>query len=52
MVSTKATQPVIPAKAGIHNILKLLDSRLRGNDETGTKLTFYEVVNKYSGHEK
>jgi hypothetical protein len=26
---------VIPAKAGIHNMLKLLDSRLRGSDRWG-----------------
>ncbi len=26
---------VIPAKAGIHNLLTLLDSRLRGSDKLG-----------------
>ena len=45
MVLTKVTQPVIPASAGIHNMLKLLDSRLRGNDENATRLTFYKFVN-------
>ena len=50
MVSLKVTHPVITTNnlkvtsAGTHNILKLLDSRLRGNDENGTKLTFYEFV--------
>ena len=29
----------------LYNISKLLDSRLRGNDDNGTKLTFYEFVN-------
>ena len=56
MNSKKVTQPVIPAKAGIQNILKSLDSRLRGNDENGTKqervackvmtgcVTFHETI--------
>jgi len=29
----KSYHVVIPAKVGIHNILKSLDSRLRGNDK-------------------
>jgi len=33
-------QAVIPAQAGIHNMLKLLDSRLRGNDKNGKNLLF------------
>jgi len=36
---------VIPAKAGIHKVMKLLDSRLRGNDILKRKWTFYEAVN-------
>jgi len=38
---------VIPAKAGIHKVMKLLDSRLRGNDILKRKWAFYETV-KYS----
>ena len=30
---------------GIHNILKSLDSRFRGDDENGCFLNFYEFVN-------
>ena len=35
---------VIPAKAGIYNYLKTLDSRLRGNDRKRQNLTFYELI--------
>ena len=35
----------MPAKAGIHNYLKTLDSRLRGNDVKGRFKTFYESIN-------
>ena len=35
----------MPAKAGIHNYLKTLDSRLRGNDAKGRVKTFYETIN-------
>ena len=35
----------MPAKAGIQNHLKLLDSRLRGNDVKGRFKTFYETIN-------
>ena len=35
----------MPAKAGIHNYLKTLDSRLRGNDVKGRFKTFYETIN-------
>ena len=31
----------MPAKAGIQNYLKTLDSRLRGNDAKGRFKTFY-----------
>jgi len=40
----KSRKAVIPAKAGIHNIPKSLDSRLRGNDKNGPTLTFYETI--------
>ena len=35
----------MPAKAGIQNYLKTLDSRLRGNDTKGGFKTFYETIN-------
>ena len=35
----------MPAKAGIQNYLKTLDSRLRGNDAKGRIKTFYETIN-------
>jgi len=35
----------MPAKAGIQNHLKSLDSRLRGNDAKGVFSTFYETIN-------
>jgi hypothetical protein len=35
----------MPAKAGIQNYLKTLDSRLRGNDAKGSFKTFYETIN-------
>ena len=35
----------MPAKAGIQNYLKTLDSRLRGNDAKGRFKTFYEAIN-------
>ena len=35
----------MPAKAVIHNYLKTLDSRLRGNDAKGRFKTFYETIN-------
>jgi hypothetical protein len=34
----------MPAKAGIQNYLKTLDSRLRGNDGKGRFKTFYETI--------
>ena len=34
----------MPAKAGIQNYLKTLDSRLRGNDAKGRFKTFYENI--------
>jgi len=34
----------MPAKAGIQNYLKTLDSRLRGNDGKGRFETFYETI--------
>ena len=35
----------MPAKAGIQNHLKILDSRLRGNDAKGRFKTFYVTIN-------
>ena len=35
----------MPAKAGIQNYLKILDSRLRGNDAKRGFKTFYETIN-------
>ncbi len=35
----------MPAKAGIQNYLKILDSRLRGNDVKGRFRTYYETIN-------
>jgi hypothetical protein len=35
---------VIPAQAGIQNLLKILDSRFHGNDKSTRILTFYESV--------
>ena len=34
----------MPAKAGIQNYLKTLDSRLRGNDANGRFKNFYETI--------
>jgi len=31
-------------KAGVHNSIKTLDSRVRGNDRNGAKRTFYKGV--------
>jgi len=45
MISQKV---VMPAKAGSHrfcNLMKKLDSRLRGNDGKGYSPTFYESIN-------
>jgi len=40
----------MPAKAGIQNHLKSLDSRLRGNDAKGVFSTFYETIIIGDGH--
>ena len=42
--SEKVRNSVMPAKAGIQNYLKILDSRLRGNDIKGRLKTFYETI--------
>ena len=34
----------MPAKAGIQNYLKTLESRLRGNDVIGRFKAFYETI--------
>jgi len=44
MKSQKVEKRVIPAKAGIHKVLKLLDFPLRGNDIKKRYRTFCEVV--------
>jgi hypothetical protein len=44
MISLKVKKTVTPAKAGVQNYLHELDSRFRGNDENGTKRTFYESI--------
>jgi hypothetical protein len=40
----KSPQVVTPAKAGVQNLLNLLDSRFHGNDRKGRSPTFYEAV--------
>jgi hypothetical protein len=45
MISQKISRSVTPAKAGVQNILKELDSGFRRNDETGQFQTFYETIN-------
>jgi len=52
----KRPHAVIPAQAGIHNILKSLDSRLRGNDKKGQNRLFtrpsclvLKILNKATG---
>ena len=42
--SQKVRNSVMPAKAGIQNYLKTLDSRFRGNDAKGRFKTFYETI--------
>ena len=37
----------MPAKAGIQNYLKILGSRLRGNDAKGHFKSFYEIIKFY-----
>jgi hypothetical protein len=44
-VSQKVIKHVIPAKAGIDNYLKTMDSRLRGNDINGPSSTFCDFIN-------
>jgi len=39
----------MPAKAGIQNYLKTLDSRLRGNNVKGRFKAIYETINLYVG---
>jgi len=48
----KSPKSVMPAKAGIQNYLKILDSRLRGNDVKGRIKTFYDTINFLSSIEK
>ena len=35
----------MPAKAGIQNYLKILDSRLRGNDDKRSFQIIYQTIN-------
>jgi hypothetical protein len=44
MTSEKVLKPVTPAKAGVYNTSKRLDSGFRRNDEVGVRATFYETV--------
>jgi hypothetical protein len=46
----KSPEAVTPAQAGVHNPLKQLDPRLRGDDEKITSKTFYERI--FSFHVK
>ena len=41
----KIPEIVTPTKVGVHNQLKLMGHRLRGNDEKNTSATFYERIN-------
>ncbi|MFA7388327.1 MAG: hypothetical protein WCZ87_11800, partial [Thiohalobacteraceae bacterium] len=41
-------QSVIPAQAGIH-VFEFLDSRFRGNDETGIDQSFLNVPGRFPG---
>jgi len=43
-VSQKVTRHVVPAQAGIYNHMKIMDSRLRGNDINGADPTFCEII--------
>jgi len=45
MISQKVSWVVTPAKAGVQNILKKLDSGFRRNDEFYGISTFYELIN-------
>jgi len=40
----KCPEAVTPAKAGVHNQLKLMDPRLRGDEEKNTSATNYERI--------
>ena len=42
----KCLEVVTPAQAGVHNSLKQLDPRLRGDDEKITSATYYELIKK------
>ena len=45
MVSYKVARHVIPAEAGIHDPLKMMDPRLCGDDKNGEIQTFYAFIN-------
>jgi len=42
--SQKVRNSVMLSKAGIQNYLKILNSRLRGNDAKGRIKTFYDTI--------
>ena len=44
MAPQRVRKTVTPAEAGVQNLLKALDSRLRGNDRKGWFLTSYEFI--------
>jgi len=43
--SQKITKSVTPAKAGVQNLFKRLDSGFRRNDDKSEFQTFYETIN-------
>jgi hypothetical protein len=45
MTSQKIAASVTPAKAGVQNVLKSLDSGFRRNDRKANFLAFYEFIN-------
>jgi len=48
MASEKVTNIVTPAKAGVYNLLKILDSGFRRNDKKDRFQTFYEFIKMHS----
>jgi len=42
--SQKVSRPVTPAKAGVQNVLKILDSGFRRNDQSIRNPTFCESI--------
>jgi hypothetical protein len=51
--SLEVTRLVIPVQAGIYNQKKLMDSRLRGNDNNGPISTFLDfIILQYSNKDR